>query len=446
MFDVDKGLRGSVIHHKPLTVLQLKRLLLLFDELHFTPPNGEKVFLEEGAICYRYGVTNDNKVLYSLDGFDLIKKHTHVKAPTVPENSLALAKLLHYGQDYPAVIPNDILPYYKNNEFEKIELNLLNRFEKAIDRGYIKFMDYKKSSFYRENSILLKIAFDFDSNDSKSVDYLKKLLIEEKNENQEHSRIIATSPLMELKGFEWFPKVKYQSHFDSTVSHYDFETQFFSIVAKVNKTLALTQHFDLIPVFIDKNIFNFYQYKIQKAKFTKDENFRQEWNISHNYELMNLGNLLLTSSSIFIEDQFLNKITIPQILSYKERCIDDLYKLRKGLFQEIGDLVKIESSEIDFSEMKKFVEKKLLPDLRKYQDAQNDVLTGVLRNTVRYTVAFSSAYIGFAQGLSPLLISLLSGVSPVLADDAFQLAQKLKDKRKKKYENTFSYFLNLNSK
>ena len=449
MFDIDKGLKGSIVHHKPLNDLQLKRLLLIFDELHFTPPEDNKYFLEKGSICYRYQIEKDRKILYSMDGHQLLKKYSYLKEPEISDKQLAIASIIRVAQnskEYPfdPIILTDVLPYFKGKEFEKIEGRLFDKFEKAINKHHIKIIDYKSTDFYLKNAISLKIAYDFDVNDSDSIDILKPLFVNEISKTPD--MFIPSPPFPELTTFKYFPQVKYNSTFriDKDNLQYEYERQFFSIVAKMNKKLALTEKFNLIPIIIDDSIHNYYQHKIAKSKKNNDIDFNKEWDNSNDYKLMNLNNLLFKSSNIFINDNQLRQISISEILNYKDRCINELYKLRKGIFPEINNIVKTDFNFNDITEINKLIGKKIIPEFNKYQEQQNEILAKSVKNTIKYSVGIGSAYFGFVQGLSPLLISVLSGVSPLLADNILQLSDKFREKRKRKYENTFSYFLNLN--
>ncbi|GGK38675.1 MULTISPECIES: hypothetical protein [Flavobacteriaceae] len=449
MFDIDKGLKGTLVHHKPLNNLQLKRLLLIFDELHFTPPEDNIHFLEKGAICYRYQIEKDRKILYSLDGHDLLKKYSHLKEPEVPKDSLAIASVLRIAQNsklYPfdPIILTDVLPYFKGQEFQKKEERLFEKFEKAINKDHIKIIDYKSTDFYLKNAIPLKIAYDYDVNDSNSIDIVKPLFVDKITKSP--NMFFPSPSFPERTDFKYFPRVEYNSKFRNNKDNlkYDYERQFFSVIAKVNKKLALAEKFNLIPIIIDDSIHNYYQHKIGKSKKNSDVDFNNEWNISNDYKLMNLNNLLFKSSNIFISDNQLSQISISEILNYKERCINELHKLRKGIFPEINNIVNTNFDFNDLKEINRLIGKKIIPEFHKYQELQNSILAKTVKTTIKYSVGVGSAYFGFAQGLSPLLISLLSGASPLLADDILKLSDKFKDKRKSKYENTFSYFLNLN--
>ncbi|OBQ52885.1 hypothetical protein JJL45_09110 [Tamlana sp. s12] len=449
MFDIDKGLKGSIVHHKPLNDLQLKRLLLIFDELHFTPPEDNNFFLEKGAICYKYKIEKDTKTLYSLDGHQVLKKYSYLKEPELTKDQLAIASVIRMPQNSKEhgsdpIVLTDVLPYFNSEKFKKKEDRLFDKFEKAINKEHIKIIDYKSTDFYMKNAIPLKIAYDFDVNDSNSIDIVKPLFVNEISKTPD--MFIPSPSLPELTTFKYFPQVKYNSTFknDKESLKYEYERQFFSIVAKVNKKLALTEKFNLIPIIIDDNIHNYYQYKIEKSKLNSDKDFNTEWNNTNDYKLMNLNNLLFKSSNIFINDNQLRQVSISEILNYKERCLRELYNMRNGLFKEINDIVNTNFSKNDLTEINKLIGKKIIPEFYNYQQSQNKILNKSIKNTIRFAVGASSAYVGFVPGLSPALISFLSGVSPILTESVLQLSDKLKDKKNSKYENTFSYFLNLN--
>ncbi len=450
VFDVDKGLKGLVVHHEPMTDLQLKRLLLVFDEIHMTPPDDNRFFLEKGAICYYYKDVGNQKILYSVDGLNLLDSFKNVPEPAVPKNSLPIANVLNYGgskdkkiEPYQAIVISDILPYFKNDQFEKQELILLDKFDKAVDKKHIQVLDYKKTDFYLRNSISLKIAYDFDISDNRSLDHLKYLFLKEKTEGVD---MFMPSPAFpEMTNFKYFPHVKYNSSLknNNEGKKYDYERQYFSIIGKVNKKLALSNEYNLIPIFINQRIHDYFRFKVLKSKENEDPVFNEEWKKSYDTKLVNLSNILFQSSNVFLSNDRLDTISIPEILSYKEQCLNDLYRLRKELFNEINNIVSSNYTNSDSLEIKAVLGRKIIPQFSKYQSSQNQILSKTLKNITTYGIAYGAAYVGFVEGLSPLLIAALSGLSPKLADDLLQLSGKLEDKKKRKYENTFSYFLNM---
>ncbi|MFV5688919.1 hypothetical protein ACM55M_09885 [Flavobacterium sp. ZT3R25] len=450
IFDPDKGLSGLVVNHEPLTALQLKRLLLVFDQVNLTPPKDQIYFLEEGAICYYYDNTGDLIHLKSLNGFEMQERFKNTQKPSTPIDALPVASILNYGgskdanqKPYQAFLLSNVLPLYNGEENKKEEEKLLDRFEKAIEKNNLKILDYKKTDFYQQNAISLKIAYDYDASDSNCVKYVNQLFREEGK--TQIDMFLPSPPLPELSGVNIFPKPYYKKLFTNSQREIDndFERQYFSIIGKVNKKLAISSEYNLMPIFIDPHIYNFYQYKVNRAKDNRDLVLQKEWLENYNYGLMNLNNLIFQSSYLYASDRVLSELTIPQILAYKERSIDELYKLRLRLATEINSIVSTNYKDLDLKDLENLIKTKLAPDFVNYQKSQNEILSKILNKTIKYTIGVGAAYLGFVQGLSPLLIAVLGGVSPNLADDTLALSSKLREKKKKNYENTFSYYLNL---
>jgi hypothetical protein len=450
IFDPDKGLSGFVINHEPLTALQLKRLLLVFDQVNLTPPKDQIYFLEEGAICYYYDKIGNLIHLKSLNGFEMQKRFKNTPKPSIPIDTLTVASILNYGgsedanqKPYQAFLLSNVLPLYNGEENRKEEEKLLDRFEKAIEKNNLKILDYEKTDFYQQNAISLKIAYDNDVSDSNCVKYVNQLFREEGK--TQIDMFLPSPPLPELSGVNIFPKSNYKRLFNTSQREIDndFERQYFSIIGKVNKKLAISSEFNLMPIFIDPHIYNLYQYKVNKAKDNRDLVLQKEWLENYNYSLMNLNNLIFQSSYLYASDRVLSELTIPQIIAYKERSIDELYKLRLRLATEINSIVSTNYKDLDLKDLQNLIRTKLAPDFVNYQKSQNEILSKILNKTIKYSIGVGAAYLGFVQGLSPLLIAVLGGVSPNLADDTLALSSKLREKKKKNYENTFSYYLNL---
>lgn len=259
---------------------------------------------------------------------------------------------------------------------------------------------------------------------------------------------IPSPPFVEMYNTKLFPGVKYNSIFpEKNNKLYDYDRQFLSVVAKVNKKLALAGDFNLIPVFIDQHIYNFFNYKVEKSRNNKEEGVIREWQNTSNIPLFNLSQLLIKASDIHIPDFVIKRLSIPEIVSYRERCLDELYKLRKNLVEDLNEIIMTQHGLHFDREMSKFLYSKLIPDFQKYQNAQNSILQNkVAKWAINFSVGALTSYIGTIQGLSPTLIALLGGTSPLFSDALIQLSDKVRDNKKRHYENTFTYFLKLNNK
>ncbi|WP_205502223.1 hypothetical protein [Rufibacter psychrotolerans] len=450
IIDLDRGIKGLVVHHKPLTELQLKRLLLIFDEIYITPPSDNDYFLEKGAVCYSYKHYKDGIGVFSVDGFKLREDNKFVPEPNVPKDTLPIANILNYGGEgedrigaFEAVVMSNILPLFEKELNKSLETSLLDRFEYAQERQYLKVINYQESDFFTKNGIGLKIAYDYDAIDRRVAKALYPLLV--KRTSNPGVMFVPSPPFPELHGIKLFPQVKYESSFDAKNNKlYNYDHQFFSIVAKVNKKLALCGEFNLIPIFIDQHVFNFFMHKAVKSTRNSEEGVNKEWLNNYNIPLFKLSHLLVKSSEVHISDELLKSITIPEIISYKEKCLNELYKLRKELILNLNEVI---TSEFDLRftvDADDFLYRKLIPELMKYQEAKNNIFKDkFIKGAMNFSVGALTSSFGLIQGLSPTLITLLGGVSPLLSEAALQLADKVKDKKHKKYENTFAYFLNL---
>ncbi|MFD3002419.1 hypothetical protein ACFS7Z_18755 [Pontibacter toksunensis] len=449
IIDLDKGIKGLVIHHQPITEVQLKRLLLIFDEVYFTPPSDNLFFLEKGSICYSYYPDKNGVAIYSMNGFDMLHHYANVPSPEVSEDKLRVATIHSYGGSentrvgaYQAVVMSDILPLFNDKAYSKDEDALLNKFELALKRDLLKVLDYKNSDFYMRNSIALKIAYDNDAIDKRAASFLAPLLVKKKRED--NKMFIPSPSFPKMYGVNIFPGTKYIDLFPKENNRlYDYNRQFYSIIARVNKKLALCGEHDLVPIFLDQHIYNFFNYKVEKSKKNKEEGVNAEWQKSYNIPLFNLSQISIQASDIHISDSVLRNLTIPEIVSYKERCLLNLYRLRKSFINDLNEIIKSDYGLSFDREVDKFMHSKIIPDLKKYQRAQADTLQKIVKGAITFSVGAATSHLGTIQGLSPNLIALLGGTSPLFSEALLQLSDKVRDRRRKQYENTFAYFLKL---
>lgn len=459
MFDEDKGLKGMVINHEPLNELQLKKLLLVFDDLTFVPPDDNLSFLEKGAITYFFDIKNIDVLgktyaqmvnLNTVNGFELLDwfKHTGAKPPEIPKDNLEIASILHYSDrdktQRQTIVINDILKNYRGQYYKEVEEKLFDKFERVIGKG-ITILDYKKSDYYPKNSISLKFAYDCDSSDS-SVQEILFPLLKEENIKGNQSMIFPGFPLPTINNINVFKSKKYTFPFrdNSLFKDNGYELQFLSIVGKFNHRLSLSEHYKLSPIFIDESIHNFYQYKISQLKQIEHSNVNSEWEKLHSYKLSQLNNLLFKISSEFIPDNILDKVSIPQILSYKDRCIDELYLSRRELSKDIIQIIKSDYK-TDMVDVNEFLVKKLIPSFEKYQQRKQGVFNKSIKGSIKYIAPIAGGMIGLVEGISPRVIAFLASAAPVLIEQLnASVSNILKEKMKSNYENTFSYFYNFN--
>lgn len=133
----DQNIDALVIHHKPINEIILKRLILIFDHIHIINPE-ENHYLIPDKVAKIY--SSNMKITLS-----------------------------NYG----------IL--YNGNAYEKMENQLIDKFDYAYHKGIIRIDDLKAGRFYNKYWLPLRLAYDFDTANKSLIDLSKNLL--EKNPN-----------------------------------------------------------------------------------------------------------------------------------------------------------------------------------------------------------------------------------------------------------------------
>jgi len=449
MIDIENGLKGMVIHHKSLTNAQMKRLLLTFDEVVISPPDDNEYFLEKGAICYYYEETETGTKIFSSDGFQMLDNFRETPRPEIPSGSLPIWNVLSYGGDkaaganpYTAVILDNYLPLYNAELNKKNTYKLLEVFTKAFNKDYISVLKFDKRTFYKNNGIAIKIAHDFDLVDVNCFNSLKDLI--QTNSNVKTKDGLYKASWFEKGNLSVFPTpVKTnESFFSNYDSRFKASNQYSSIVGKINKSLALCNEHNLAPIFIDNHIHQYFTYKTFLAKNTKDSIFKQKYNEVHDKSLENLANFSMTTANQFLSDKQLNEIPLYLLLNYRERSLNDLYKYRLEISNVINSITNNDFDRVNSIEIQNWLTKEVMPKFLKYTEKQNGLLSKVLNFTIKSGVGAGTTALGFSEGLSPALISVLSGAMPQIADELITFKGRLDASRRQKFLNTFSYFIN----
>jgi len=445
--DIERGIKGLVVHHKPLTEVQLKRLLLIFDEIYLLDPRQNLTFFKEGAICYTYEFLDDRIKILSSDGFQVMKNNSHLEKPTMSKGSLALSSVIHEGSKRKHIIPTEV-PLFNGKAYKKSEERLLDKFDSVFCKRYLNVIDPDQGDFNLKNSINLKIAYDNDIGDHYLFDSVFELIDRTEPKPMKNGMIRQGWVELSLPGnVKLFPKTSYNKPYsDSTLDQYNTEGQYFSIVAKVLKRLAICGTHDLIPVFIDRNIYDFYNLKVKKASNTNDDHFIKSWDNIKNKKLTQLCQLLLQTSIAYIPDREIKRIPKAKLIKYKEEKFDKLYSLRQELFSGFNSLYSLEPNSVPDKEIEEYLNKNILPTINKYNNESTNIFIQKFNRIAILGLSGTlTAGLSYVEGLSPLLTSVLTGVTPLLADGFLTLSSKLTDKELNQYKNTFGYFLDLKS-
>lgn len=445
--DLDNGIKVIVIHNKPLKYSQLKRLLLIFDEVYTLDPREYEVFLREGSICYSYAIA-DNRVLISANnGFEILNKFSYLDKPSVGKNAIGGPSIIHNGPNLKYVIPPDILHLFKGTSNKKKADELLAKFDYAINKNHVKIIDPDKDGLNLKSSINLKISYDFDCRDPNFFNILRPIF-EHRPFSMPEKMFIPSPPWVTLNvpGVNIFPNTDYKKPYNSSLfDSYAFEHQYFSTIGLILRSLTVAGEYNLNPVFIDKNIFEYYKLKINSINNTNNPELLELWNSFNSGYNLSINQILFNSSMSFLKEDFVSSIPLPQIISYKEQKLDKLFALRKAISKGIQEYQNEEISNENFFEIDYFLKNKLIPEINKYDKKSFELFEKTIKSkSIKLISGLVSSSIGLVNGLDPFSIALLGGVSPFLVEEGLTLSSKLLNQRSKKFYNSFSYFLDLN--
>lgn len=443
--NLDNGIEGIVVNHEPLDDIKLKRLLLLFDKLHFTPPIDNLYFLEDDALAYEIIQIGKLAYLYTHNGFDVSEKSKNVPSPEISEGALQMCKILNFRTNgVSRIIFNmrAMVPYYNGDIFRSKEEELFDKFSLAIDKNSINILEYKTSQFYQKNSLNLKSAFDNDVSDLNNYLSVKGLL---KNTSSPNINSFIPSPMLPTPGnLKIFEGSSYnRKNFPDFSEANDLEIQYFSVIGKLTKKIALGNEYNLNPIFVNENMYNLYLNKIRKSKKCQDKSFLSAWDNNYQHSLNQIHNLLFNTSYYFVKDEVLENFSVRQILDYKDQSFLELYNIRKSILQELENVKTVKLDTLDLKEIKDLIENKIMKDLLSYQQANSKLFNRMFKLSTNAVAGLGTLAISYTQNLSPLLIAILSGVTPAVLNEATSFVKSLEDKKSKKFENTFAYYYNL---
>lgn len=446
---LDSGTKVLVVHNKPILYSQLKRLLLIFDEVHTMNPNEHEVFLREGSICYSYNISEEKILITANNGFEILKKFSYLERPSASENQILGAGIIHNGPNQKYIIPSDILHLYNGN-INKLKLEeLFKKFDYAINKGHLKILDLDEGDLNIKSSINLKISYDFDCKNPDLFNALRPTFEHRPNKMPE-KMFLPSPPLITLNipGVEIFPNSDYKKPYNySLYDNYAFEHQYFSSVALILRALTAAGEYNLTPIFIDKNVFNFFKIKINSIRNSNNPELIELWKkFGSNYEL-SINQILIESSLSLLKDEVISNIPLPQIISYKEKRLDNLYSLRNEISNEIKTYQNLDLSSEKLKEIDKFLNEKLLVNIKIYNQKSFELFEKTIKpKSIKFITGMTSTSVGLLNGIDPFSAALLGGVSPFFVEAGLTLTSKILNQRQKKFFNTFSYFLDLNKK
>ncbi|GAB3819198.1 hypothetical protein GCM10028895_17300 [Pontibacter rugosus] len=396
-------LEAIVIHHQPLDDITLKKLLLIFDKVSFIDPT-------------------DNEHLIP-DGVPQIDFHV----------------LVHSGS---------YAPLYKGRSYASTDYDLFDRFRKAIDENILNVLDLYNNGFYNKNWLPLKLSFDYDTANGSFASIFKPLFESKITWNPGDTVLpgdAVRDDLMHSMAPKLYPKLpEPQIIFDAEdeykVGNF-YDHQFYSIIAKLNKALLVSNEYKQIPVFINKHIAEGFSKKFEIAKANKEIKFGFEEKFNFNPIL--LQQLLYRVSDYILSDEILKELSVIEIIKIREGTMGKLYKLRRELIQSIEFLSSVHFDEGSLGEVEEFINKKFLLQLTLYRNQYLEQLSKVLKHSSTFIFGLAGSAFGFSQALSPTDIAILGSVSATVGGVVSDLPDTLLNKSRNKFYNTYSYFLDI---
>lgn len=243
------SIEALIITHEPLTELDLKRIVLLFDRVYLLHPQ-ENLFL-----------IPENIVSYSAGGIDF-----HLSAGYVP---------LYDG------------PPHEDQEYE-----LLDRFDYALGKGIIKPLNLTARRFYQKYWLPLRLAYDFDTGNAELLKKTKPLLLHKEDIETENG--ILRGLFFEPNGIKIYPAIPEDPEvFDGELDKkYHLNSQAFSILARLDKGLAASGEYGLIPFFTDPHMARLFSMKSMIATKNPEAELAKKFREAKGVELRRVQHLL----------------------------------------------------------------------------------------------------------------------------------------------------------
>jgi len=397
--DMKEELNGIVISHKPISETSFKRLLLIFDKLFFLHPSENNFLIPDNVAKMNYG----NRI-FQMAGY----------------------AVMYNGENY----------RIQENE-------LLDKFDYAQNKGIVKILNLEARRFYESNWLPLRLAYDFDTGNAQLLNNFLPLTIRSKEINAQNG--ILRGGFISPANVKIYPDIPEQASFFGTEENkqFDLDHQLMSIAGKLNRTLAVCQDYDLIPIFINENLARAYSYKIELARINKDKELNHLFFKEHQKKLVNLQFLMHKISEVVLPDEILNQISVKELICARNNTFQECIKLRRKLIRTISFLNETEFDDEFIDEVNKYIRMELEPLVQAYYSSFVEKINSFLKYSLTFAGSVTGAMIGIQQNLSPMGVAYLSGISATVGSVTSNLSEYILRNRYKKKINTFSYFINL---
>ncbi len=392
-------LKGIIISHKPIKEASLKRLLLIFDEIYFIHPEQNK-FLIPANVC-------------------------NIKFQNME------MQMAEYGV------------FYNGEKYRQKEELLLDKFDYAFNKGIIRVLDLNIRKFYEKNWLPLRLAYDFDTGNADLLNNFLPLTIKDEKFTCENE--IMRGAFISPSNMKIYPDIPplISFHNEEENKRYNLDHQLMTISGKLNRSLAVSNEFNLIPIFINDNLSRAFSQKIEIAKKNNEENLKNEFIKQHRTSLENVQFLLHKISEIILLDEIINEISTKELIYARNNTYQECIKLRRKLIKTISFLSETEFDEEFIDEVNKYIRQEVEPIVNEYQKKFLESINQFLNYAIPFGSTILGSVIGVQQNLSPMAIAYLGGISGAVGKVTSELSQYILKNSAKNFNNTFSYFMNL---
>jgi hypothetical protein len=392
------NIEALVINHKPINEVILKRLLLIFDRVFIVDPNENHYLIPKEVAKIDYGRMQITLMDYAI--------------------------------------------LYNGSTYENIEKQLIDKFDYAYHKGIIRVIDLKALKFYEKYWLPLRLAYDFDTANKSLITLSEKLF--EKNPNATIDEGVVRGMFIEPSGVKIYPKIPEVPVLfsEEEIRKYKYDIQSFSIIGKLDRSLAICGEYNLIPAFIDQTVAEIFIEKTKIAKNNLEEDLKSEFRKANDMELQEVQYLLYKITEKILPDEIICQIPIKELIIARNNTFHELSKLRRKLLNSI-ELLSNHEFDHDFVKgVNKYITKEFEPNLKAYYSQFYESITKFIGYQSTFTFGILGSAIGLIQSLAPLEIAFLSGISATVGSVITNLANYIVKKEKDKFKNSYNYFLN----
>lgn len=389
-----------VISHEPLTELDLKRIILLFDRVYIFQPEESLFFIPEDVVAYKAG-----------------DMEFHIK----------------YGY----------VPLFNGTERVGKEYRVLNQVEYAVKKGVVRPLNLRARSFYEKNWLPLRLAYDFDTGNADLLNATKPLHIYSEEKKNESGMLRGC--FLEPTGMKIYPDIpEVPNVFDESIKEkFDLEAQAFSVIAHIDRGLAVAGEYGFVPLFLNNKVAQIYALKNSLASQNPESEVKDQFKRAKGVELQRVQHILHRIASKMLPDEVLRQIPIKDLIIARDNTFHKLAKIRRDVFSKLNILIRASYEDGFHREVEEYILKEFEPKLKSYYSNFWDLLAKFTGTTATFSGAAIGATIGLSQELSPKELAFLSGISASVGSVASNLADYVVSSGREKFRNTFSYFLDL---